>query len=194
MKRLSILILMLFGSGTSFAQEWKLAKEQDGIIVYTKKEENSAFKTFKAIVEIDSPIEKVEKSILDFDSYPEWVYNVENVEIVKENANSIFVYLHLSAPWPVSDRDMILKHVCTKEHSKTLITMESYPSKEEEKDGLVRIFEAKGKWELNKIDNNKTKVIYQFLADPNGSLPSAIVNMFVLDGPLVTLNNLRNKL
>ena len=50
---------------------------------------------------------------------------------------------------------------------------------------------VQGKWEVETVDDKNVLVSYQFLADPEGSLPSWIINMFLVDDPFKTMQNLR---
>ena len=55
---------------------------------------------------------------------------------------------------------------------------------------LIRILDSKSTWILSKIDSNKTKVTLQSYAEID-KIPSFVVDMFILDGPLHSMKNLR---
>ena len=70
-------------------------------------------------------------------------------------------------------------------------TIISKPNYIPDKSGIVRIEEAKGIWKFTQKENGETKVLYQFLGDPGGNIPSWIINIFIVDGPYKTLMNLK---
>jgi hypothetical protein len=62
-----------------------------------------------------------------------------------------------------------------------------YPLKED----LVRVPYIKGFWELIKIDDISTKIVFMNAASPGGSIPDWLADSFVLDMPYHSLNNFR---
>lgn len=191
-----LLLIFVFGINTLLlAQEWELAKSKDQIDVYTKKFENSPFKAFKAITTIDASVDEIEKVLLNFEDFPNWVFKCYKSNIVKKiNQNEFLVHQYMETPWPVTNRDMVLNYKLESKQDKSIINITCNSKAVENDDDCLRIEVAEGKWELIRIDDNKTKIIYQFLADPNGSLPSFMVNMFVVEGPIETINGLKKKL
>ncbi len=62
-----------------------------------------------------------------------------------------------------------------------------YPLNED----LVRVPYIKGFWELIKIDDSSTKIVFMSAASPGGSIPDWLADSFVLDMPYHSLNNFR---
>ena len=90
---------------------WKLTKEKNGVKVFTKKTENSSFKTFKAEVEIKSSLSDIENVLLNFNNYSNWVYSNDKTNIIQVmDKDKYLVHIYLGTPWPVSDRDLILEY------------------------------------------------------------------------------------
>ena len=70
--------------------------------------------------------------------------------------------------------------------------MKSAPNNLAEKKDVVRIRNAEGKWIFEDLKNGHIRVTYQFYGDPEGNIPSWIINLFIVDGPYDTLINLRS--
>jgi hypothetical protein len=51
-----------------------------------------------------------------------------------------------------------------------------------------------GKWMFESIGKNQTRVTYQNLADPGGSLPAGLVNLTVVKQPFVSIDGMRKQL
>jgi ribosome-associated toxin RatA of RatAB toxin-antitoxin module len=58
--------------------------------------------------------------------------------------------------------------------------------------GLVRIKNMTGKWQLTPVENNKVKVVYEMNIDPGGKIPKWLVNAMLVDIPFNTLQKLRS--
>ena len=72
--------------------------------------------------------------------------------------------------------------------------MEGLPDYGPKKEDLVRIPSIKGYWLFEKLGAQKTKITYQVLANPGGSIPSWIANAGTVDSPFNTLKSLRKRL
>ena len=201
---LEIILLLNPGSGIiknestptfTDSGDWKLRKEKDGIKIYTRNNGNSAIKEFKAITSFNTDISQLVKIINDVEKYPAWLANCESSKIYKKiNETTRIDYLKTSVPWPLDDRDAVLKFIIikdTEEHFEA--TMNSVPGAIPEKEDFVRIKKAKGKWIFKKSDKEMVEITYQFYGDPEGNIPTAIINLFIVSGPYKTLLNIKNQ-
>ncbi|MBV19545.1 MAG: hypothetical protein CL870_00405 [Cytophagia bacterium] len=94
--------------------------------------------------------------------------------------------------WPLKKRDLVSDVKITKNKDLITISLESTPDYIESSDNFIRIDDSKSKWVLSKIDNETTKVSLQSYAIIDG-IPSFIVDMFIVEGPLFSLSNLKSK-
>jgi hypothetical protein len=194
MKKSILILFALFPIFFYGQEKWELEKDKNGIKVYTRPIKDSEVKEFKAITFIKTSPEKLLSVINDARNFKEWIDKVDYSKLVsKPNSNTFIVYLQLGMPIGVTDRDMVLKNVVKKlknEGYRIEITSayDKYPPQED----FVRIKKAYGHWSLIPY-NGGTKLYYQFYSDPAGSLPTWIVNMFLVDGPYNTLSALKEK-
>ena len=65
-------------------KEKKLKKSENGINVYSRKTENSAFKEIKSVVYIKTSLSSIVTLINDWENYPEWVYKCGKSVKLKE--------------------------------------------------------------------------------------------------------------
>ena len=179
-----------------FGADWKLEKNKDGIKVYTRSTEGSDILEFKALCEVDATRKRVAEVVARITDYPNWFPDCENAQVLKSiSSTKRKIYYEIDLPWPASNRDviMILRVDVDNANKTTTIFFDHTSTGKAEKDGVVRMPNAKGFWKLKTVDD-KTKVQYQFLADPGGSLPTWIINMFIVDGPYDTFVALKEKL
>lgn len=171
--------------------EWELKKESDGISVYTRSIENTNIKEFKASTKLNSSTETIFRIILDVENYPRWIEDIDHAELLYMRESEIGMYYQLGLPWPIKDRDVTLvsKYEILPDNSILFQLSNNSDLKEVDTD-FIRIKEIIGQWLIKPIDNNNCEVIYHFMADPEGFLPAWVVNIFIVDGPFETLQNL----
>lgn len=190
-----ILLIILFISVGSFAADWELKKNEDGIIVYTREIANSDFLEYKGIATVNASRRKVAEVILRISDYINWFPDcLDSKRLSYPDKNEVLVYYKIDSPWPVKDRDAVVHLYINDEpdKNKTTIDFKAEPNSLEKYPGVVRVPKSSGYWKLESI-NNQTKVTYQNHADPGGSVPAWVVNMFVVDAPFKTLLAIKNK-
>lgn len=192
----SILLLFFLLTANAFSQtDWKLAKNSDGIKVYTRTPEGSAIKEFKATVSIKASAVDVAQVVVDVQNYPEWYPDVMGAKVLeKVSKYEIIAYYRIDIPWPATDRDAVVTFKLHMDESKKNIKVyaKSKNNYKEEFYGVVRLKDADGVWSFKEHDG-VTDVVYQMKADPGGNMPTWIINMFIEDGPHKTLKALRSR-
>ena len=104
----------------------------------------------------------------------------------------MYVYFVVDMNWPLKNRDLISDVVITQNENKIRIVMNSYPDYMPEKEKLIRIKQSRSIWNLEKIDDEYTKVALQSYAVVEG-IPTFIMDLFILDSPMYSMTQLRNK-
>jgi hypothetical protein len=174
--------------------EWKLEKTGNDIKVYTRQSEGSSIKEFKAVTTVTANMKSLESLIENVSDYPNWQTNIATAKILKQvNKTEQYIYYTTDLPWPMTDRDVVIFSEKTVEVDGTVrYNILSKPDYITGTDDFLRIKNAKGIWQLTP-QGNKIEIIYQFYGDPAGSIPSSIINMFIVDGPYSTLLNMKKK-
>ena len=174
--------------------EWELRKDKNGIKVYTKTHAGSRFIECKVQTTAKTELSKLIKIINDVENYPVWMANCKSASVFSKTNDSLRIYYQKTrVPWPMHDRDVVLEYrVVTNndEHYEAIIN--SITDVIPEKENIVRIKEAKGRWVINKVDKNTVEITYQYYGDPGRNIPSWLINMFIVNGPYETLLNLKN--
>ncbi|MCB9233406.1 MAG: hypothetical protein H6581_17245 [Bacteroidia bacterium] len=199
-KSLSFLLLLLFPFGISIltaeGNNWELAKEKDGLKVYTRPSTKSSMKDSKSIMELNFKPEQVVMVIRDFSNYHKWMDRSEKVEIIKKVTETQY-YLHYftSAPWPVADRDNVALWTFTQKEDKTyFITVEAKPDFIPKVEGRVRVPYSYSTWTIGPNDKGGVRVEHYNSAEAGGDLPGWMANMGVVDYPFNTLQGLAREL
>jgi len=189
---------LLFTTLSILAQDsndgWKLSKSKDGIKVYTRIPEGSKFKEYLAETTVQASPEQLVKVLKDVDHYTDWMAHIKSARLIKEDGkDEFYVYSEISVPWPFNNRDEVTKTVVSKDESSGTynIFIVMIPDMLPENKGVVRMPEGKGKWVIEPVKDGMTQIVNQFIGDPGGSIPSWVVNMFIVDGPYKTLEGLK---
>ena len=184
----TIAYINLFSSSN---QSWELKKDQDSIKVYIRDVDDNT-KEYLAETIINSDIDKIFKTITDFDNSYRWMYKLNSSKILEKSDTLMYVYFVVDMNWPLKNRDLISDAVITQNENKIRIVMNSYPDYMPEKEKLIRIKQSRSIWNLEKIDDEYTKVALQSYAVVEG-IPTFIMDLFILDSPMYSMTQLRNK-
>ncbi len=186
LKYLLIISFNLFNIQNS---EWKLKKEENKIKVYLR-ENNDKIVEYLAETYIDSDINSIFNFISDFDSSYHWMYNLEQSKILNNDSIS-HVYFVMEMGWPLKKRDLVSDVIYNFKSDTIIVSLNSKPNYVEQVNNIIRIKDSKSTWTLIKVDENKTKVSLQSYALIDG-VPQFITEIFIVDGPIYSLTNLKN--
>ncbi len=172
---------------------WVMKKNKDGIQVFIRNVEGIDFKEFMGVTIIDAPIAVVDRIISDVPNQVNWMCDTIESKVIKDDPVNPIQYNVVTAPL-VSNRDVVIQTRITRAPGKITrsfqgIEFASVPPRK----GIVRMPRMVGLWMFEAVGKNQTKVTYQNLADPGGSLPSGLVNMTVVKMPFVTLSNMKKQ-
>lgn len=175
---------------------WKLISEKDGIYVYTQNLENSKFKAVRAVCTVDCGITRLSYVLMDVSNTRDWVYATKVCKLLKKmSPTDIFYYSEVELPWPVSNRDFIIRITLTQDPKTKIarIVAENHPEYVPEKKNVVRIPKSSGNWILTPLSDGRTKVEYIIHVDPGGSVPAWMVNMLADVGPHSSFSKLKKE-
>jgi len=194
MKNITLLLAGIFAfCSFSLVPGWELKKNENGIKVFTRDKAGSPLKEYKATVTVNAPMGEVLGKIKDVPSYINWQYPCKEAKIVQTISDNEFISYTLNeAPWPISDRDVIVRSKFFHNEDQTVtMTMDALSENlVEPREGIVRITKMVGKWTFTPVEGG-TKVMMQVHADPAGSIPKWLANSSVVDSPFRTLTNLK---
>lgn len=192
-----VILLFCFSSrAISQASDWKFIKKTDGISIYHKKVGNGNLKDVKIETMFDSNLSTITEALLDVPAFNKWIYKVEYSKILRViNGSQVEYYNRINMPWPSTDRDIVaINKVSQNPNTKEVISEDicNWKGLAEKKD-LVRIKDFYAKWTFIPTRNG-VKGTYIFHSDPGGDLPSAVVNLFINEGPVNSIKGLKNML
>ncbi len=188
-------VLAVLGTSALDAQsEWTLRKNADGIACYTKPQEGLELDQFKGVGIVKARIETVASVFRDVPAYTQWMFNCREIRTLRDLGNdNLIVYYVNKSPWPVADRDAVVKSSVTQNEKagNGVVIIESTPSNHPSPSGRVRMPSLRALFILQYVDRETTRVIFDIKANPGGNVPATLVNAFTRDHPYHTIRGLR---
>lgn len=181
-------------SADGITTTWELAKDENGIKVFTREIAGSQLKEFKGVVQIKTSLESLIALYYDRDSCQQWIFTCEYSRVLKEiSLTEKYIYAESGAPWPVSHRDIIIHSVLTQnpDTKEVLITEIGIPDYIPENSDFVRVPAMNGYFKFTPLNDGVVEVTYQSHSNPGGSIPKFLVNIAVVDNPFDTLSKMK---
>ncbi|MFI5218976.1 MAG: START domain-containing protein [Bacteroidia bacterium] len=168
---------------------WELRKNQDNILVYTRKVITSDFKEIKCLTRVHSTLSSIVKLLTDVDHYTDWIYNCNTATVVKKvNDAEIYSYQLFYVPWPADNRDIVSVVKVTQDKKTKIVTVLSdiVHGMMPEKKGVVRVKKFHSSYLLIPKDSGYVDINYEIGTDPGGIVPAWLVNMVIVKAPFNT--------
>lgn len=194
-----MLIFLAFISLASFKKpqqnnEWVYEQEKKGIKVFTKKGKWGNLRDSKAVMLVNGTPQQIYELLTDFNNYSSWYPRCSKSRILARlNENEMIVQLHFNAPWPVKDRDCILRVKTVREANGTItIYQTSEPKYVREETDVVRIHQIQAIWKLTP-KNGGTEVLNEYASNPGGNIPDWMTNSQSVETPMATFETIQEK-
>ncbi|MCO4795026.1 MAG: hypothetical protein KC493_15020 [Bacteriovoracaceae bacterium] len=195
--KLIVSIILLSLISTTQAAEWKKIKRRKNVDVYSKDIPGSKVVAFRGIGVIDAPIENVVSVIHDTSRIKEWMSDMaETVVLERKTKFDKVEYNRTTAPWPLWDREFVYwVKVDVKGAGKEIhIEMGPGPAthpKIPKRDKTIRGSLHSSRYILKSLEGRKTEILVEINADPKGSVPKWVVNLFQSVWPSETISGIR---
>ncbi len=194
MHRIALVALLGSVHLSAHAEQWSVAKDEEGIKVSLSEVAGSKYKAYRGETTIKASVAKLRAMQEDVSGACTWIHECKAQKLLKHQGDQTWTYTQFNTPWPVTPRDSVL-HITTVDGSDGSVTRNlagaaDYMPQEK---GFVRVAQVEGFWKMVPQGANQTQVIYQVHTEPGGSVPSWLANKFVVDAPFNTLKALRAK-
>lgn len=185
------------GSPIPPGHDWEEISSEDGIVVHRREVPGSDLVAFKGETVIQAPIAKVANVLIDTSRKLEWVAKIVEAKNVRETSDFERVeYNHTATPWPLKDRDFVFEAKAEFDLPKKQVAfrMKSVEDPLMPEKNCVRGELKNSVYLLTSLNEGKsTKVYVEIQADPKGSIPKWIVNLFQKSWPRITLEGIRKQ-
>jgi hypothetical protein len=194
------LLAALCVSAAAFAGSdgsWKFIDEDDGIGTWMLDIPGQDLPGFRGQTTIQATPKQVLSVMLDWRKHTQWMYRCSESTVLEPLGDkSAILYNRTSAPWPVWDRDVVVRSLVEMRPDETAVNITfsnvDY-AKKPVPDKVVRMPKLVGFYKLWQVAPGQTKVLYQVEADIGGSIPKWLAKRAARDLPYVTLRKLRER-
>jgi hypothetical protein len=167
----------------------------DWLKIFTCPVPASDFLSFVGVAMIDAPQHAVLSLLYDIGAATEWVWKTREMRVLQELSENDgrIVYQLVSAPWPLSDREIITRSTgyIDPDTSEVFIKLECMPDVLPEHERYVRVRQLEGAWNIMPVSEKACRVVFRLHLEPGGEIPSWLANIAVIDTPYHTMNNMR---
>ena len=187
-------VLLLESTGQ---YNWKQEKDENGIKVFSSDIVNADYKAVKVECTFHGTYSKLISIVSNVSHNNEWVYNSKkNYVLRKNNSRDFIYYTETRFPWPMSNRDVVIHlRIQTDSLPKFLIISGTgEPNFIPEILGKVRVPHYLANWKVTMPAPQTIRISYVLEADPGGSIPSWLANIFIDRGPYETFKKLAEML
>jgi hypothetical protein len=195
-----IFITVLFFVFPAFAEEqsmWEKINDENNIQIFIKKIPGSPIIAVKGITVFDANIQKIASIVKNNSRFKEWVPRLLKVNTINESSQYEWVeYILLDSPWPLNDRDFVLRKTMEIDNERKRINFNFHSVKstlKPESNKYIRAEISEGSFLLTSINKNKTRIVVITHADLKGMIPNWIINYIQKIWPLLTLKGLKEQ-
>jgi START domain len=175
---------------------WVFKHEKSGIRVFYRDPGTGVYE-LKLICTVKTSMHAIAALLTDVEAYPSWVYKTSEAWRVRTtDANEMYYYNASDFPWPLDDRDVVVKsRIEQDKQTKILVSASSAV------DGLVEVKKNKIRmsltdthWQCTPKGNGEIQIEYTLKSDPGGILPAWVINLGLEYGPVETMKAFKTKI
>jgi len=176
---------------------WEIMVDKNGMQIFTREWPGSDFVALKGVQTINSSLSNILGNFTDIASFPEWVQDAQEGYVIEpfNSQRSREIYLRMSLPWPLDDREIVSGQQLHQDPKTKIITItewyegDTIPITED----VVRVPRLNTEFLFIPVGKNLTKLIWQGHNDPGGNIPSFIVNWMIEDVFFTSMMTLKKR-
>lgn len=194
MKSLQLIVALLISINVSSqTRNWTIEDSKDGksTVKYELVDEGSRTHFYYiAETTVSTTLDELDSYFSNTENHKNFIESTTTTEKVKQiSENEWLAYYFFDAPWPLPNSDVVLKINRTKTENKLVFTAQAI-SHDYKKSDTDRMTDYKIIYELERIDNNTTKITYNADYLPYGSIPNFLIKSWFPEGPAGIVSNL----
>ena len=198
--RILIFITILFFIFPAFTDEqsmWEKINEEEDIQVFIKNIPDNPIIAVKGVTVFDANILKIAGIIKNNSRFKEWVPRLLKVNSINEFSPYEWTeYILLNSPWPLNDRELLLKKTMEIDENGKHISFNFHTIKsplKPENNIYIRAEISEGSFILTSINENQTRIDVTTHVDLKGMIPDWIINYIQKFWPLRALKALKEQ-
>lgn len=179
------------------AAPWKSLGNVNGVALYGRDVPGQNLDEFRGVLVIDENLFQLLAVVNDVSRHCEWRARCHSARVVQRFGDrEKILYTRTDAPWPVSDRDTVLRAKVHVDLPNKTVWSRFHAIKDRRAppvDGVVRMPKLSGSYKFVWLGEGRTEVTYQVNADPGGLIPNWLAQRTSRKIPSGTLSGLRKQ-
>lgn len=177
------------------SSDWELVKDKAGISIYTRDFAGSTIREVHGKTRVQASLSSLVTLLREPELRQLWDDHCAESTLQRRlSETEELVYLHTALPWPVQDRDMVMQTQWAQDPESLQVSVVSRATSGQlaENPGKVRVKVASHDWLLTPLDERWVLVETTLHLDPEGPIPTWLINRLSIDGPYKTLDSIRD--
>lgn len=177
----------------AMASDWQPVSNDENVSVQQREYQGSALQEIRGVTRLRASLNAVMALLKDAQFNRHWVYRSGGATVLEENGyEQAYVYGVVDAPWPMQDRDAVVRFDYWQhpESAEITITITNFPTFIEPESQFVRVPDFGGFWRLRPQADGWVEVTYQVYGDPGGWIPVWLANYAAITSVTRTLKNM----
>lgn len=173
---------------------WRVVRSHEGITSWQSERPEQPLAVFRSEMVLAADVWTALAVLEDIDRACEWTSHcAEMRRLGASSAQELLVYARIDAPWPVRDRDVVVRvQVSYNANGELWLTINESEAREAVRaPSVVRMPRFTAYYRFRALDAQHTRVEYQLDVDPGGTLPDWLKRMIARDLTHDTLADLR---
>jgi len=186
----------LIASAVGAEAPWHVIMKERGIVVSTRDEPGRELPSFRGQGMLNMPVLHALAVVLDAEGAVQWAKGADEVQTLRAfDPRTHLIYTRAHAPWPVSDRDMVVKRLIkvVDPGREFRVEMTCMTGQRPDTKRVVRVSDCSSHFLLRQVSPTQTYTEYQVSIDPAGSLPAWLVRWASKNIPFETLVSLEER-
>ena len=187
------LILLVLLALSLAAGAWEQVVSTDKLVVQQRDYAGSSLREIRGVTRVKASLNAVMALLKDAQFNRNWVYRSGGARILEEHGyEQAYVYGIVDAPWPMQDRDTVVRFDYRQDAAtgEITITISNFPDFVPREEKFVRVPDFGGYWVLRPEPDGWVEVIYQVYGDPGGLIPVWLANFAAVTSVTRTLQRM----
>ncbi|MGE4338419.1 MAG: START domain-containing protein [Pigmentiphaga sp.] len=101
-------MLCLASCWAQAADDWQLAKDENGIKVYLRAVPGSPYKAYRGVTVIDTDMQTLRRLMENAAEACSWIHECKEQKLLRHEERQAWTYTRFNTPWPVTPRDSVV--------------------------------------------------------------------------------------